>query len=81
MATNTYLFLLVLCIVILCVPEEGVYAFGAGNIPRCAIAISVVISLTRAKVHSAPSFAFLEGKAFRHGDIVSVFTHMRLGDR
>ncbi|KAI0760246.1 heterokaryon incompatibility protein Het-C-domain-containing protein [Fomes fomentarius] len=48
MATNTYLFLLVLCIVILCVPEEGVYAFGAGNIP---------------------SFAFLEGKAFRHGDI------------
>ncbi|RPD61288.1 Het-C-domain-containing protein [Lentinus tigrinus ALCF2SS1-6] len=48
MISNTYLLLLVLCIVILCVPGEGVYAFGAGNIP---------------------SFAFLEGRAFRHGDI------------
>ncbi|RDX44411.1 Het-C-domain-containing protein [Lentinus brumalis] len=48
MISNTHLLLLVLCIVILCIPSEGVYAFGAGNIP---------------------SFAFLEGKAFRHGDI------------
>ncbi|KAI0738947.1 heterokaryon incompatibility protein Het-C-domain-containing protein [Daedaleopsis nitida] len=47
MSSHAYL-LLLLCIVILCVPGEGVYAFGAGNIP---------------------SFAFLEGKAFRHGDI------------
>ncbi|KAH9941705.1 heterokaryon incompatibility protein HET-C [Epithele typhae] len=47
-SSGGYLLLLVLCIIIFCVPSEGVYAFGAGNIP---------------------SFAFLEGKAFRHGDI------------
>ncbi|KAI0642699.1 heterokaryon incompatibility protein Het-C-domain-containing protein [Trametes meyenii] len=48
MASHAHLFILLLCIIILCIPSEGVYAFGAGNIP---------------------SFAFLEGKAFRHGDI------------
>ncbi|KAI0819917.1 Het-C-domain-containing protein [Trametes gibbosa] len=48
MPDHAYLLLLALCVVIFCVPSEGVYAFGAGNIP---------------------SFAFLEGKAFRHGDI------------
>lgn len=34
MSSNMYLLLLILCIVILCIPGEGVYAFGAGNIPR-----------------------------------------------
>ncbi|KAI0356056.1 Het-C-domain-containing protein [Trametes cingulata] len=48
MANHAYILLLLLCILILCISPEGVYAFGAGNIP---------------------SFAFLEGKAFRHGDI------------
>ncbi|TBU22062.1 heterokaryon incompatibility protein HET-C [Dichomitus squalens] len=48
MSSSGYLLLLVLCIVILCISGEGVYAFGAGNIP---------------------SFAYLEGRAFRHGDI------------
>ncbi|KAI0763072.1 heterokaryon incompatibility protein Het-C-domain-containing protein [Trametes elegans] len=48
MASHAYLSLLLLCIIIFCISPEGVYAFGAGNIP---------------------SFAFLEGKAFRHGDI------------
>ncbi|KAF5393285.1 hypothetical protein D9757_000600 [Collybiopsis confluens] len=42
---NTLLFL---CVFILFVGNNGVFAFGAGNIP---------------------SFAYLEGKAFRHGDI------------
>ncbi|CDO70379.1 hypothetical protein BN946_scf184999.g19 [Trametes cinnabarina] len=34
MDRNAYLLLLLLCVVIFCVPSEGVYAFGAGNIPR-----------------------------------------------
>ncbi|OSX61045.1 hypothetical protein POSPLADRAFT_1147151 [Postia placenta MAD-698-R-SB12] len=42
------LLLTVLCILVFCVSGNGVYAFGAGNIP---------------------GFAYLEGKAFRHGDI------------
>ncbi|OBZ67753.1 hypothetical protein A0H81_12495 [Grifola frondosa] len=48
MAASMHIFLLVLCVVVLCVPGNGVYAFGAGNIP---------------------SFAYMEGRAFRHGDI------------
>ncbi|SJK98858.1 uncharacterized protein ARMOST_02130 [Armillaria ostoyae] len=43
----TFLFLLVFIFAV-CLPGNGVYAFGAGNIP---------------------SFAYMEGKAFRHGDI------------
>ncbi|EMD35500.1 hypothetical protein CERSUDRAFT_116237 [Gelatoporia subvermispora B] len=48
MAINTHVLLLLLCIILLCVSNHGVYAFGAGNIP---------------------SFAYMEGRAFRHGDI------------
>ncbi|KAG2363672.1 heterokaryon incompatibility protein Het-C-domain-containing protein [Suillus spraguei] len=42
------LFLLLFFIFAFCLSNNGVYAFGAGNIP---------------------SYAFVEGKAFRHGDI------------
>ncbi|TCD71957.1 hypothetical protein EIP91_000089 [Steccherinum ochraceum] len=45
---DTRILLILLCVLLFCVPGNGVYAFGAGNIP---------------------SFAFLEGRAFRHGDI------------
>ncbi|KAL0960132.1 hypothetical protein HGRIS_011768 [Hohenbuehelia grisea] len=38
-----------------CLAENGVYAFGAGNIP---------------------SFAYMEGKAFRHGDIEDVLSDL-----
>ncbi|KAE9406188.1 Het-C-domain-containing protein [Gymnopus androsaceus JB14] len=41
-------FLFVLVIFVVCLSGNGVFAFGAGNIP---------------------SFAYLEGKAFRHGDV------------
>ncbi|KAI9441439.1 Het-C-domain-containing protein [Lactarius indigo] len=41
-------FLLLLTILVVCLPGNGVHAFGAGNIP---------------------SFAYMEGRAFRHGDI------------
>ncbi|GJE94562.1 Het-C domain-containing protein [Phanerochaete sordida] len=48
MGLNTHFGLIVLFILVVCVSSNGVYAFGAGNIP---------------------SFAYLEGTAFRHGDI------------
>ncbi|KAI0792398.1 heterokaryon incompatibility protein Het-C-domain-containing protein [Abortiporus biennis] len=50
MAKNSHLYilLLILCILLFCMPGNGVHAFGAGNIP---------------------SFAYMEGRAFRHGDI------------
>ncbi|KAF8903359.1 heterokaryon incompatibility protein Het-C-domain-containing protein [Gymnopilus junonius] len=44
---HTYLFLVVFFFAF-CLSNNGVYAFGAGNIP---------------------SFAYMEGRAFRHGDI------------
>lgn len=44
----TKITLLILFVLVLCLPGNGVYAFGAGNIP---------------------SFAYMEGRAFRHGDI------------
>ncbi|KAK7044758.1 heterokaryon incompatibility protein Het-C-domain-containing protein [Favolaschia claudopus] len=47
------LFLLVLFFV--CLSGNGVYAFGAGNIP---------------------SFAYMEGKAFRHGDIEDILAEL-----
>ncbi|KAH8103109.1 heterokaryon incompatibility protein Het-C-domain-containing protein [Cristinia sonorae] len=45
---DTRVLLILLCVLLFCLPGNGVYAFGAGNIPN---------------------FAFLEGRAFRHGDI------------
>ncbi|KAI0300153.1 heterokaryon incompatibility protein Het-C-domain-containing protein [Multifurca ochricompacta] len=41
-------FLILFTILVVCLRNNGVYAFGAGNIP---------------------SFAYMEGRAFRHGDI------------
>ncbi|KAI0082745.1 Het-C-domain-containing protein [Panus rudis PR-1116 ss-1] len=46
--SSFHLWLLLLVVLLIFLSENGVYAFGAGNIP---------------------SFAFLEGRAFRHGDI------------
>ncbi|KAI0918625.1 hypothetical protein AcV5_002565 [Taiwanofungus camphoratus] len=48
MTRSAQVLLILLCIIVFCIPGDGVYAFGAGNIP---------------------SFAYLEGRAFRHGDI------------
>ncbi|KIP12121.1 hypothetical protein PHLGIDRAFT_368931 [Phlebiopsis gigantea 11061_1 CR5-6] len=48
MGTSILLLLILVCILVFCIPGNGVYAFGAGNIP---------------------SFAYMEGRAFRHGDI------------
>ncbi|KAI0346175.1 Het-C-domain-containing protein [Trametopsis cervina] len=48
MSVHSHFLLIVLCVLVICLSSNGVYAFGAGNIP---------------------SFAYLEGRAFRHGDI------------
>ncbi|EIW78541.1 Het-C-domain-containing protein [Coniophora puteana RWD-64-598 SS2] len=48
MPSNIFIFLTLLFVLAFCISGNGVYAFGAGNIP---------------------SFAYMEGKAFRHGDI------------
>ncbi|KAF5381282.1 hypothetical protein D9615_008357 [Tricholomella constricta] len=48
MPSNITILLLLLFIFAFCLSNNGVYAFGAGNIP---------------------SFAYMEGRAFRHGDI------------
>ncbi|KIJ15941.1 hypothetical protein PAXINDRAFT_168915 [Paxillus involutus ATCC 200175] len=48
MPPNITILLLLIVIFAFCLSGNGVYAFGAGNIP---------------------SFAYMEGKAFRHGDI------------
>ncbi|KAF8965033.1 heterokaryon incompatibility protein Het-C-domain-containing protein [Flammula alnicola] len=49
MARSNTTFLLILFVLFaFCLSQNGVYAFGAGNIP---------------------SFAYMEGRAFRHGDI------------
>ena len=47
--------LLVLFVVLAFFVDEGVWAFGAGNIP---------------------SFAYLDGKAFRHGDIEDILAEI-----
>ncbi|KAJ2919808.1 hypothetical protein MD484_g554, partial [Candolleomyces efflorescens] len=51
---STYLLLLVF-IFAFCLSNNGVHAFGAGNIP---------------------SFAYMEGRAFRHGDIEDVLSDL-----
>ncbi|KAF6744747.1 heterokaryon incompatibility protein Het-C-domain-containing protein [Ephemerocybe angulata] len=48
MSRNTTYLLIAVFIFAFCLSNNGVYAFGAGNIP---------------------SFAYMEGRAFRHGDI------------
>ncbi|KAF9458963.1 heterokaryon incompatibility protein Het-C-domain-containing protein [Collybia nuda] len=48
MPSNITILLLLVFIFAVCLSGNGVYAFGAGNIP---------------------SFAYMEGRAFRHGDI------------
>ncbi|KAF9239812.1 Het-C-domain-containing protein [Melanogaster broomeanus] len=48
MPSSTTTSLLLIVVFAFCLSHNGVYAFGAGNIP---------------------SFAYMEGKAFRHGDI------------
>ncbi|THU82295.1 Het-C-domain-containing protein [Dendrothele bispora CBS 962.96] len=55
MPSNITLLLLLLFIFAVCLSNNGVYAFGAGNIP---------------------SFAYMEGRAFRHGDIEDVLTEL-----
>ncbi|XP_006463378.1 hypothetical protein AGABI2DRAFT_225120 [Agaricus bisporus var. bisporus H97] len=51
----TTIFLLLFVLFAFCLSGNGVYAFGAGNIP---------------------SFAYMEGKAFRHGDIEDVLAEI-----
>ena len=60
--------MLLLVFLMFCLSGNGVRAFGAGNIPRCAMNRSgrSVWSL----IDKAYSYGHLKGKAFRHGDIV-----------
>ncbi|CAA7264296.1 unnamed protein product [Cyclocybe aegerita] len=53
--SNTPYFLLLFVVLAFCLSNNGVYAFGAGNIP---------------------SFAYMEGRAFRHGDIEDVLADL-----
>ncbi|KAJ3509213.1 hypothetical protein NLJ89_g5339 [Agrocybe chaxingu] len=53
--SNTPYFLLLFVVLAFCLSTNGVYAFGAGNIP---------------------SFAYMEGRAFRHGDIEDVLADL-----
>lgn len=41
MATGRGLYLLLLLFLVLCLSGNGVYAFGAGNIPRCSRSIQL----------------------------------------
>ncbi|KAF9268848.1 Het-C-domain-containing protein [Marasmius fiardii PR-910] len=55
MPSNTALLFLLVFTFAVCLSDNGVYAFGAGNIP---------------------SFAYMEGRAFRHGDIEDVLAEL-----
>ncbi|KAF9010021.1 heterokaryon incompatibility protein Het-C-domain-containing protein [Cyathus striatus] len=55
MSSNLTLLFILLFIFAFCLSGNGVYAFGAGNIP---------------------SFAYMEGKAFRHGDIEDILADL-----
>ncbi|KAH9478428.1 hypothetical protein JR316_0008883 [Psilocybe cubensis] len=56
MASKSPPFLLILFVIFaFCLANNGVYAFGAGNIP---------------------SFAYMEGRAFRHGDIEDILSDL-----
>jgi len=71
MAASQRFYLLLLVLLLFCLSGNGVCAFGAGNIPRCAVdqSCSSVWGLSG----GACSYGHLKGKAFRHGDIVGVF--------
>ncbi|TFL01655.1 heterokaryon incompatibility protein Het-C-domain-containing protein [Pterulicium gracile] len=58
MASHTTALLLTVFVLAFCLTNNGVHAFGAGNIP---------------------SFSYLEGKAFRHGDIEDVIAEIAKG--
>jgi hypothetical protein len=68
---SRFLFFLLLFLVILCFCVPGAHAFGAGNIPRYPN-----LSLVNPLLSITPSFAYLEGKAFRHGDIEDILEDM-----
>ncbi|KAH7912171.1 Het-C-domain-containing protein [Hygrophoropsis aurantiaca] len=55
MANNLTILLLLFFVFAFCLAGNGVYAFGAGNIP---------------------SFAYMEGRAFRHGDIANTLAEL-----
>ncbi|KAF5357198.1 hypothetical protein D9756_006590 [Leucocoprinus leucothites] len=55
MPSSTTTILILFVLLAFCLSENGVYAFGAGNIP---------------------SFAFMEGRAFRHGDIEDILSEL-----
>lgn len=42
MATRNGLYLLLLLLLMFCLSGNGVYAFGAGKIPRCVIDLDVL---------------------------------------
>jgi hypothetical protein len=71
MATGKRLYLLLLVLLVFCLSGNGVHAFGAGNIPRCATDQSGCSA--RSLAEDAQSYGHLKGKAFRHGDIVGMF--------
>ncbi|PPR00750.1 hypothetical protein CVT24_000775 [Panaeolus cyanescens] len=54
-SSNTSFLLAIFVVFAFCLSNNGVYAFGAGNIPN---------------------FAYMEGKAFRHGDIEDVLADL-----
>ena len=70
MARNTILILIFL-VCALCISRSGVYAFGAGNIPSLVTLRirPLVYSRSLSSIYHS-SFAYMEGRAFRHGDIV-----------
>ncbi|KAF4618696.1 hypothetical protein D9613_010141 [Agrocybe pediades] len=53
--SNTTYLLTIFVVLAFCLSNNGVYAFGAGNIP---------------------SFAYMEGRAFRHGDIEDILAEL-----
>ncbi|EAU89396.1 heterokaryon incompatibility protein HET-C [Coprinopsis cinerea okayama7 len=57
-SSSTYFLPALLFVLVFCLSRNGVYAFGAGNIP---------------------SFAYMEGRAFRHGDIEDVLDDLAKG--
>ena len=65
MPCSTHILFLLVVFFACCLPHSGVYAFGAGNIPSC-----VFSPFLHNPLSPCPRFSYIEGKAFRHGDIV-----------
>jgi len=65
MPSSTHILFLLVVFFACCLPHSGVYAFGAGNIPSC-----VFSPFLHNHLSPCPRFSYIEGKAFRHGDIV-----------